>query len=322
MNTTDIIYNEMINAILEKNSYKDDRTQTGTISLVGYTARYPMTSYYESYDLVIPQFPLLTSKEVNFQNIVTELMWFITGQTNIYSLEKCNNHIWCDWPLKYYNQKNPGSELSRKDFQNAIVNDIEFAKTWGELGPVYGKQWRAWDSVDGFCIDQFKSLLNDVKNNPNSRRIIVSAWNPDDIAEMSKSGLPPCHTMYQVIVKNGKVNLLLYQRSLDSMLGAPYNIATYSLLIGLIAEYAGLEVGDFIHMIGDCHIYVNHIEAVKEQMNRPLRGSPSVIIKADALHYLMQEKVGDMEINYSEFQSLFELKNYDPHPPIRVPVAI
>lgn len=329
--SADAIYKEMVRHILNENSYKDDRTGTGTLSVVGYTTRYPLSSYRnENGDLIMKDFPLLTTKRVSFHNIVTELLWFINGQTNIYFLEKNSNSIWIDWPLKYYNQENPNNTMTRGEFHQAIKNDMEFAEDWGSLGPVYGKNWRQWDATgayeEGFLedlrVDQFSNMLNDVVNNPNSRRIIVNSWNAGEIPAMTKSGLPPCHYCYQIIVKDGKVNMILSIRSQDVMLGHPYNLAEYALLVGMIAEYANLDVGELVINMGDCHIYKNHIEAMEEQLSREEKSSPTVGIRKGFLAEFMSELIGNLDLDYSKYKDSIVLANYNPHAAIKAPVAV
>lgn len=330
----DTTYFQMVDAILENSGVENlDRTGTGTISTIGHKAAYRVDSRYSNGDLHVENFPLLTTKKISFKNIFSELLWFINGHTNIEWLEQQNNHIWVDWRLKPYNKKilednfdGEDRQMSREEFYTKIATDKEFARQWGDLGPVYGSQWRAWQTLEsmeygGEPIDQFKLLLDSITKTPYSRRQIVSAWNPAEMDEIVAHGLPPCHTLWQVIVKEGKVNLLMYQRSLDVMLGAPYNIASYSLLLALIAEYAGLETGEFIHMVGDCHIYLNHLDQIAEQRTRTILPSPKIVIEKGTLRELMDLPLKS-NIDYEYFASKVRLVDYESHAAIKAPVAV
>jgi thymidylate synthase len=301
--TSEKQYLDLLQDILDNGVYKDDRTGTGTCSLFGRQLRFDLQK----------GFPLLTTKKVFTKGIIHELLWLLAGDSNIQYLVKNSVHIWDDWPLRYYKEsveKEGKTPLSRDEFLQKIVEDDDFAKKWGELGPVYGVQWRRWKAPDGREIDQITDVVNDIKNNPNSRRLIVSAWNVADIEEMAKSGLPPCHTLFQFYVLNGKLSCQLYQRSADTFLGVPFNIASYSMLTHMIAQVCGLEVGEFVHTFGDVHIYKNHIEQVKEQLSREMKPLPVFKLNPD-VNDIFSFKIED-----------FTFEGYDPHPAIKAPVAV
>ncbi len=331
MKHPDVVYAEMVNAVLAKaDTLKDNRTNTKTIGIIGHSAEYEVSAEYnEEQSLVIKNFPLLTTKKVFWKGVMAELFWLINGQTNIRFLEKNDVHIWTDWPLKNYNNSNPEDQLTKEEFSKLIVKDEAFAKRWGDLGPVYGKQWRAWEKPFNNTIeyiDQLSIALNTIWNNPSSRRIIVSAWNPADIAEMEKSGLPPCHTLFQFFVeKEGDqeyLSLLMYQRSLDVMLGAPFNIASYTMLMCMVAEYAGMLPRKFIHKIGDCHIYENHIEQMREQLTREPFEAPEVVIDEGLLDDLMGMPVNAADLPFDDFMEWVHLNNYKHHAAIKGEVAV
>ncbi|MDK6421654.1 thymidylate synthase, partial [Aerococcus urinae] len=269
-------YLDLLQTILEKGHDKSDRTGVGTRSIFGYQMRFDLNE----------GFPILTTKKVAFGLIKSELLWFLRGDTNIRYLLENNNHIWDEWAFENWissedyqgpdmtnfglrAEKDPEFKAEylnvKADFCQKILNDEDFAKEYGELGNVYGKQWRDWETRDGGSIDQIANILEQLKNTPDSRRIILSAWNPEDIPNMA---LPPCHTLSQFYVNDGKLSCQLYQRSGDVFLGVPFNIASYALLTHLIAREVGLEVGDFVHTFGDVHIYNNHFDQVKEQLSR------------------------------------------------------
>ncbi len=301
--TSEKQYLDLLQDILDNGVYKDDRTGTGTYSLFGRQIRFDLSA----------GFPLLTTKKVFTKGIIHELLWFLNGDSNLQYLVKNGVHIWDDWPLRFYKEsmENEGkTPLSREEFLKNIVEDDAFAKKWGELGPVYGYQWRHWPTKDGGEIDQISNLISEIKKNPNSRRLIVSAWNAGDIEEMAKAGLPPCHSLFQFYVLNGKLSCQLYQRSADTFLGVPFNIASYSLLTHMIAQVCDLEVGEFVHTFGDVHIYKNHIDQVKEQLSRDMKPLPTLKINP---------KVKDI---FSFSINDFEFIGYDPHPAIKAPVAV
>jgi thymidylate synthase len=295
-------YLNLLKDILENGVQKGDRTGTGTISVFGRQIRCDLSK----------GFPLLTTKKVNFAAILHELLWFISGDTNIQYLVKNNVRIWNEWPFqnwlvangldKQYPKYTPAWEEKLKEFIENVKSDDEFAKKWGDLGPVYGKQWRNFSGVD-----QLKWVVEEIKRNPNNRRLIVSAWNP---TEVDKMALPPCHCLFQFYVADGKLSCQLYQRSCDTFLGVPFNIASYALLTMLIAHVTGLKPGDFVHTYGDLHIYNNHIEQVKEQLTRAPRKLPELKINPN-VRDLFSLKFEDVE-----------LIGYDPHPPIKAAVSV
>jgi thymidylate synthase len=301
--TSEKQYLDLLHDILENGAYKDDRTGTGTYSLFGRQIRFDLSK----------GFPLLTTKKIFTKGIIYELLWFLAGDSNLQYLVKNGVHIWDDWPLRFYTEslKKEGKEpLSREEFLKKIAEDDVFAKRWGELGPIYGFQWRHWPKQDGGEIDQISQVIDQIKKNPDSRRLIVSAWNAADIEEMAKAGLPPCHTMFQFYVINGKLSCQLYQRSADTFLGVPFNIASYSLLTHMVAQVCDLEVGEFIHTFGDVHIYKNHVDQVKEQLSREMRQLP--ILK-------LNPTVKDI---FSFTFEDFVIEGYDPLPAIKAPVAV
>lgn len=301
-------YEDLLRKILEEGNQKTDRTGTGTLSLFGAQMRFDLSK----------SFPLLTTKKVFTRLIIEELLWMLAGDSNIERLVKNNVHIWDEWPFRHYLMENklpmpePNSSewnAQIKEFTNKIATDHEFAVKWGELGPVYGFQWRHWPSVDGGEVDQIARALDMIKTTPDSRRIIVSAWNAADIDEMAKAGLPPCHALFQFYVADGKLSCQLYQRSCDMFLGVPFNIASYSFLTYMMAQQAGLEPGEFIWTGGDCHIYLNHVDQVKEQISRAARPYPTLKLK----------KAKDL---FSYAAKDFVIENYDPWPAIKAPIAV
>ena len=254
--------------ILDEGHYKADRTGTGTYSIFGYQMRFDLQK----------GFPLLTTKKLHLRSIIYELLWFLRGDTNIQYLHDHNVTIWDEW-----------------------------ADEHGDLGPVYGKQWRSWEAPDGRVIDQITSLIEQLKRNPDSRRLIVSAWNPADVDQMA---LPPCHTMFQFYANDGQLSCQLYQRSADVFLGVPFNIASYALLTMMVAQVCGLKAKDFVHTFGDAHIYSNHVEQAKLQLSREPRPLPQMRINPEV------KSIFDFQ--YEDFT----LENYDPHPHIKAEVAV
>jgi len=296
-------YLELLQDILDNGVEKDDRTGTGTYSVFGRQIRFDLSK----------GFPLLTTKKVFLRGIIHELLWFLNGSGNIKYLVDHDVHIWNDWPYRFYKEsmeKERKTSVSMEEFIQTIKDDNTFAQKWGNLGPVYGVQWRHWKGPDGKEVDQITKLIEQIKTNPNSRRLIVSAWNAADIEEMAKAGLPPCHTLFQFYVLNGKLSCQLYQRSADMFLGVPFNIASYSLLTLMIAHVTNLELGDFVHTFGDAHIYKNHITQVKEQLTRTPRPFPTVQLNP-AIQNIFNFKFEDIE-----------LKDYNPYPGIKAPIAV
>ena len=306
-NEFDNEYHKLLQFLLDKGTGKDDRTGVGTISSFGYQMRFDLSK----------GFPLLTTKKVFSRAILHELLWFLKGSTNIKYLVDNNVRIWNEWPFHAYlkaNNLDTKYERYSEEWYNQLevfVQNIKedkdnFAQKWGELGPVYGKQWR---DFNGF--DQIDWVVNEIKKNPQSRRLIVNAWNAAEIEEMQKSGLPPCHTMFQFYVSNDKkLSCQLYQRSADVFLGVPFNIASYAFLLEMVAHVCGLEVGDFVHTFGDVHIYTNHMDQVKEQLANESFAPPKLKINRKV------ESIFDFK-----FED-FEIVDYESHKPIKAKVAV
>jgi thymidylate synthase len=292
-----ITYLDLIREILDNGVDKSDRTGTGTRSIFGYQMRFDLSK----------GFPLVTTKELHLKSIIHELIWFIKGDTNIKYLAENKVRIWDDWPFaKYKNSESYQGETVR-EFTDKILVDDAFAQQWGDLGPVYGRQWRNWRGIDGTVVDQIKDLIHSLKNNPDSRRHLVSAWNP---AEVNQMALPPCHCLFQFYVANNKLSCQLYQRSADVFLGVPFNIASYALLTHMIAEVLDMEVGHFVHTLGDAHIYHNHFEQCQLQLTREPFDLPKVSFK---------RKVNSIE-DFT-FDDII-IENYQFHPKIKGEVAV
>ena len=290
-------YLDLLNHILDKGSQKHDRTGTGTLSTFGYQMRFDLSE----------GFPLLTTKKVHLKSIIHELLWFITGDTNIKYLVDNGVRIWNEWPYQTFVKSSDYQGETLKEFVQKIKTSDAFAKKHGELGPVYGHQWRHFDGPDGRYVDQLSEVIDMIKNNPGSRRIIVNAWNPPMIPDMA---LPPCHMMFHFYVNDGKLSCQLYQRSADTFLGVPFNIASYALLTMMIAQVCDLEPGDFVHTLGDAHIYNDHFEQVKLQLSRTPKALPTMIINPN---------VKDIEdFKYEDFT----LENYHPYPLIKGKVSV
>lgn len=299
-------YLDLLQDVYDNGVGKDDRTGTGTRSVFGRQLRCDLAE----------GFPLLTTKKVFLRGIIHELLWFVRGDTNIKYLVDNNVGIWNEWPFQNYlavkgldkDLKKHSCEWQYKleEFIEKIGRDETFAQQWGELGPVYGKQWRNFSG-----IDQLDWVINEIKTNPTSRRLIVSAWNPAEIEEMAKAGLPPCHTLFQFYVSHDKkLSCQLYQRSADLFLGVPFNIASYALLTMMVAQVCDLELGDFVHTFGDVHIYSNHEEQVLEQLSRTPKVLPTMQLNADVKSLF--------DFTFEDF----ELLDYAPDPAIRAPVAV
>ena len=261
-------YLELVKHVLDNGVFKGDRTGTGTKSVFGYQMRFNMAD----------GFPLLTTKKVHLKSIIHELLWFLQGSTNVHYLQENGVRIWNEW-----------------------------AADDGELGPIYGYQWRSWPDYDGGHIDQISDVIEQIKHNPDSRRLIVSAWN---VAQVPQMALPPCHTLFQFYVADGKLSLQLYQRSGDIFLGVPFNIASYALLLLMVAQVTGLEPGEYIHTLGDAHIYSNHFDQVNEQLQRTPRQLPRMVLNPDVKSIF--------DFRYDDFK----LEDYDPYPPIIGVVAV
>ena len=261
-------YHELMQHVLQNGTQKHDRTGTGTISVFGYQMRFNL----------LDGFPIVTTKKVHLRSIIHELIWFLKGETNISYLKENGVSIWDEW-----------------------------ADQNGELGPVYGSQWRSWPKPDGGHIDQISQVIDQIKKNPDSRRLIVSAWN---VAQIEHMALPPCHSFFQFYVADGKLSCQLYQRSADIFLGVPFNIASYALLTLMVAQVCGLQAGDFVHTLGDAHLYNNHLDQTKLQLSRECRPLPVMKLNPD-IKNIFDFKFED-----------FELENYDPHPHIKGAVAI
>lgn len=285
-------YLDLCRYILENGHKKEDRTGTGTISVFGYQMHFDLNE----------GFPLLTTKKVHLKSIIHELLWFISGSTNIRPLVLNDVRIWNDWPYAKYKNSQEFKGETIEEFALKIKEDEEFAKVWGELGPVYGKQWRNFDGVD-----QLANLIEQIKKNPNSRRLIISAWNPSEVKDMA---LPPCHTLMQFYVNENKLSCQLYQRSGDVFLGVPFNIASYSLFTMMIAQVCNLELGEFVHTLGDAHIYLNHLEQIDRQLKRIPRKLPKMEINPNVKSIF--------DFKYDDFNLL----DYNPYKGIKGKVAV
>ena len=261
-------YLDLLNRIMTEGTRKGDRTGTGTVSVFGHQARYNLED----------GFPLLTTKKLHLKSIIHELLWFLSGDTNVKYLQDNGVRIWNEW-----------------------------ADENGELGPVYGHQWRSWPDYNGGTIDQIAAVMDQLKHNPNSRRMIVSAWN---VAEVDSMALPPCHTLFQFYVADGRLSLQLYQRSADTFLGVPFNIASYALLLQMMAQVTGLRAGDFIHTTGDTHLYLNHLDQARLQLTRTPRPLPRMVINPDVKSIF--------DFRYEDFL----LEGYDPWPHIKAEVSV
>ncbi|NTW61740.1 thymidylate synthase [Candidatus Saccharibacteria bacterium] len=302
-------YLDLLKDIRDNGAIKTDRTGTGTKSVFGRQIRFDLSQ----------GFPAVTTKKLFLKSIIHELLWFLAGDSNIEYLVKNDVHIWDEWPYRAYlksqNLPVPSSDSDEwksglKAFVDKIKNDHEFALKYGNLGPVYGHQWRHWPDGKGGEIDQIANVVNMLKNSPDSRRIIVSAWNVADIEEMAIAGLPPCHSLFQFYVVDGKLSCQLYQRSADTFLGVPFNIASYSLLTMMLAQVTGLKPGEFVHTFGDTHIYLNHQDQVDLQLSREPRALPEMRINPNV------KSIFDFK-----FED-FELIDYDPYPAIKAPIAV
>ncbi|MGG0668055.1 thymidylate synthase [Lederbergia citrisecunda] len=310
-------YLDLCSHILEKGTVKEDRTGTGTISVFGYQMRFDLQE----------GFPLMTTKKTAFRLIASELLWFLKGDTTLRTLINDRNPIWDEWGFERWVESTEYDGPDMTDFgrrslqdeefastyknemaayKKRILEDDEFAAKYGDLGPIYGKQWRSWNAGAG-VIDQIEQLIDGIKRNPDSRRHIVTAWNPSEVNDMA---LPPCHALFQFYVADGKLSCQLYQRSADVFLGVPFNIASYALLVHLIAHECNLEVGEFVHTLGDAHLYLNHLEQVKEQLSRTPKKLPTLKLNTDGKSIF--------ELSYEDIT----VEGYDPYPKIKAPIAV
>ena len=310
-------YQELVKKILAEGHVKTDRTGVGTKSIFGYQMRFDLSQ----------GFPMVTTKRVPFGLIKSELLWFLRGDTNVRYLLEHNNHIWDEWAFKRYVESpdyhgpdmtdfglravaDPDfNEIYQQElaaFNERVLTDDDFAENYGNLGNVYGAQWRSWPLRNGETLDQISQLIDMIKHSPDSRRLIVSAWNPEDVPSMA---LPPCHTLFQFYVHDGKLSCQLYQRSADVFLGVPFNIASYALLTHLIAKECGLEVGDFVHTLGDAHLYLNHLEAAETLLSR----EPKLLPQLEIDDFKQFDQVSTDQIR---------LQGYEPWPTIKAPIAV
>ena len=310
-------YQELVRKILAEGHVKTDRTGVGTKSIFGYQMRFDLSQ----------GFSMVTTKRVPFGLIKSELLWFLRGDTNVRYLLEHNNHIWDEWAFKRYVESpdyhgpdmtdfglravaDPDfNEIYQQElaaFNERVLTDDDFAERYGNLGNVYGAQWRSWPLRNGETLDQISQLVDMIKHSPDSRRLIVSAWNPEDVPSMA---LPPCHTLFQFYVHDGKLSCQLYQRSADVFLGVPFNIASYALLTHLIAKECGLEVGDFVHTLGDAHLYLNHLEAAEILLSREPKPLP-------------QLEIDDFEQFDQVSTDQIRLQAYEPWPTIKAPIAV
>lgn len=296
-------YLDMLKLILESGSERVDRTGVGTKAIFGHTMRFDLSK----------GFPVFTTKRVYWKTAFKEMLWMLSGGSNIRELVQQNVHIWSDWPYKKFIEAQPGDSadrsISMKEFEQRVLDSQEFADKWGDLGPVYGKQWRKWRTEDGKEIDQVSQVVDMLKNNPYSRRILFDGWN---VGELDKMALPPCHKHYQFFVEpnTNKLSGALVQRSADGFLGQPFNVANLAFLTSLLAQQTGYDVGEIVWFGMDVHIYMNHIKQVDEQLQRKPKTFPTLKIKrkpASLFDYTIDD---------------FELVGYDPHPAIAAPVAV
>lgn len=291
-------YLDLVDEVLSRGDERIDRTGVGTRSIFGAMARF---------DLSDGTAPILTTKRVFWKTAVKEMLWFLTGHTNIQPLVRENVRIWTDWPLATY-RRETGEDISQTDFERRIAEDDAFAARWGDLGPVYGKQWRRWLGADGREHDQIADLIRMLRTNPSSRRMLFHAWN---VPELSAMALPPCHMVYQYhVTSDGRLNSLCYQRSADLLLGVPFNWVGATALQLMIAQQAGLKPGDLVWFGGDVHLYLNHIEQARGQLDRELRPLPTMRLTRQAA------SIDDYKIED------FEVEGYSPHAAIKADVAV
>lgn len=291
-------YLDLVQLILDQGDRRVDRTGVGTLSVFGTSLRF---------DLSGGQVPILTTKRVYWKTAVKEMLWFLTGETNIRSLLAENVRIWSDWPLARYREAT-GEDIGQEAFEQRVLEDPDFAAHWGDLGPVYGKQWRRWLGPDGREHDQIAALVDMLRDNPGSRRMLFHGWN---VAELGGMALPPCHLLYQYhVTSDGRLNSLLFQRSVDVLLGLPFNLVGATALQLMLAQQAGLRPGSFTWFGGDTHLYLNHLTQAREQLGRTPRPLPSMRLTRQP-----------ESIDYYRIED-FEVTGYDPHPPIKAEVAV
>jgi thymidylate synthase len=306
-------YLDLLRTVLETGHKKEDRTGIGTLSIFGYQARYPLAD----------GFPLVTTKKVFTKAIIHELLWFLSGDTNIKYLVRNDVKIWNEWSYQVYLEKNDlVSKYTRyseewkahlEEFVKRMKEDDAFADAWGDLGPIYGKQWRAWEGKNGVVVDQIQNVLDMIRTDPTSRRILVSGWNVAELQSLIKDknhAPPPCHTLFQFMVVDGRLSCQLYQRSADIFLGVPFNIASYALLTSMIAHVTGLKPGDFVHTMGDAHLYLNHLEQAKEQLGHTPKPLPTLWLNPE-VQDLFAFTFDDIRV-----------ENYESYPPIKAPIAV
>lgn len=306
-------YLDLLRDVRDNGEGKDDRTGTGTRSVFGRQIRF---------DLSGGEFPALTTKQLYFETCKKELLWMLSGSRSIEQLVKHKVNIWNEWPYRHYVEETTGQNVTpeqthttewrdgMKEFVGKVASDSSFAEQWGDLGPVYGYQWRHWQDGKGGEVDQVQRAIDTIRNNPTSRRNIISAWNVADIDEMAISGLPPCHAFYQFNVRGNKLDCQLYQRSADMFLGVPFNIASYALLLSMMAHVTNLQPGEFIHTFGDTHIYNNHVDQVEEQLSRKPLPLPSLWLNPE---------VKDI---FSFTPDDIKLVGYEHHAAIKAPIAV
>ncbi len=306
-------YLDLLRHITDHGTVKGDRTGTGTISVFGAQYRHDLAD----------GFPLLTTKKVHFPAVIHELIWFLSGDTNITYLVRNNVKIWNEWAYQVYLEKNglvaglprysDAWKAKMDEFIEKMKTDDAFAAQWGELGPIYGKQWVRWESKNGEEINQIQNVIDLIRKDPTSRRLIVSGWNVGELQELIRNhhhAPPPCHSLFQFMVIDGKLSCQLYQRSADVFLGVPFNLASYALLTHMMAQVTGLAVGDFVHTLGDVHIYKNHQDQVREQLAREPRALPTLTLNP-AVKNIFDFRFADVGIGA-----------YDPHPAIKAPIAV
>ena len=293
-------YHDLLKRILEEGTDKGDRTGTGTRSVFGHQMRFDLSE----------GFPLLTTKKVFLKGVIHELLWFLKGDTNIRYLVNNGVHIWDNDAYRYYTELcdiGLHTPLTRESFLSVVGEPSPIdGYRYGDLNHVYGYQWRSWPKPEDDSIDQIEQLVRTIKENPNSRRMIVSAWN---VAEVDSMALPPCHVLFQFYVANGKLSCQLYQRSADTFLGVPFNIASYALLTMMLAQVCGLQAGEFIHTLGDAHLYLNHFEQAREQLSRTPRPLPRMVLNPEVKSIF--------DFRYEDFT----LEDYDPYPAIKAPMS-